>query len=662
MERASVACLLMDLLTTLGQSSRAVAVGLEYLRHLGVEWSLHPTDEDVRREYERFWSQLGSRAIEELIELPLMTDPASLATMDVLTKMVAPAFLSSREKNLAPLIICWAVNLSLERGNSDGSCATYVFFGCVAGAHFGDYESAYRFGRLGCELAERRGLKRFQARTYLSAGYHLIPYKKHVRTARDLLRRGFEIANKSGDGVVGWLGWHRSDYLVQNLLAAGDPLVEVQREVERGLAFARKMQLGHVIDIIQSYLGLVRMLRGSTSKFGSFNDEQFDEARLEARLASDTNSAPTEAWYHMRKLQAHFLAGDYAAALQAASRVERLHPLSLGLMFTAADYRFYSALSQAACYDSAPADERQRHLDALAAHHRQLQDWAENCRENFENRAALVGAEIARIDGRDVDAMRLYEQAIRSAHDNGFVHNEAIANELAARFYAARGFEKIAWVYLGDARHCYLRWGADGKVRQLEEMYPNLREEQPAPGPTSTIGAPVEHLDLATVIKVSQAVSSEMVLEKLIDTLMRTAIEQAGAERGLLILAHEPEQRIAAEAVAGGDAVVVHLSDEPVTAAAMPRSVLHYVIHARESVILHAAAQSPFADDPYIRERQARSNSLPALDQSGQAHRRALPREQSGAGRLRANPDRGAEAARFAGGDGAGERSLVRRP
>ena len=132
--------------------------------------------------------------------------------------------------------------------------------------------------------------------------------------------------------------------------------------------------------------------------------------------------------------------------------------------------------------------------------------------------------------------MRLYEQAIRSARDNGFVHNEAIANELAARFYAARGFEKIAWVYLRDARHCYLRWGADGKVRQLEEMYPNLREEQPAPGPTSTIGAPVEHLDLATVIKVSQAVSSEMVLEKLIDTLMRTAIEQAGAERGLLIL------------------------------------------------------------------------------------------------------------------------------
>src|SRR5271166_2535938 len=213
--------------------------------------------------------------------------------------------------------------------------------------------------------------------------------------------------------------------------------------------------------------------------------------------------------------------------------------------------------------------------------------------------------------------MRLYEEAIQSAREHDFMQNQGLAHEVAARFYAARGFDEIATLYLQNARHCYLRWGADGKVRQLEEMYPNLREEEPAPGPTSTIGAPIEHLDLATVIKVSQAVSSEMVLEKLIDTLMRTAVEQAGAERGLLILAHEPEQRIAAEAVAGGDAVVVHLSDEPVTAAAMPRTVLHYVIHARESVILDAAAQSPFADDPYIREREARSIlCLPLINQA----------------------------------------------
>ena len=240
---------------------------------------------------------------------------------------------------------------------------------------------------------------------------------------------------------------------------------------------------------------------------------------------------------------------------------------------------------------SASAGERrQQHLDAVAAHHKQLQLWAANCPENFENRAALVGAEIARLEGRELDAERLYEQAIRSARANGFIHNEALAYELAARFYAARGFEKFARVYLQDARYGYLRWGAEGKVRQLDEMYPHLRQEEPAPAPTSTIGAPVEHLDLATVMKVSQAISGEIVLEKLLDTLMRTAIEQAGAERGLLILARGAEQRIEAEATTSGDTVIVRLCDEAVTGAALPESVLHYVLRTREGVILDDAA------------------------------------------------------------------------
>ena len=252
--------------------------------------------------------------------------------------------------------------------------------------------------------------------------------------------------------------------------------------------------------------------------------------------------------------------------------------------------------------------ERQQHFEALAAHHRQLEVWAENCPENFENRAALVGAEIARIEGRELDAEHLYEQAIRSAHENGFVHNEALANELAARFYAARGFEKIAHTYLRDARYCYLRWGADGKVRQLDELYPHLKAEESLPDPTSTIVAPVEQLDFATVIKVSQAVSGEIVLERLIDTLMRTAIEHAGAERGLLILALGDEYRIEAEATTSDDTVTVGQRQASVTAEDLPESVLHYVIRTKESVLLDdAAAENPFSADEYIRRHHARS-------------------------------------------------------
>ena len=140
-------------------------------------------------------------------------------------------------------------------------------------------------------------------------------------------------------------------------------------------------------------------------------------------------------------------------------------------------------------------------------HHRQLEVWAEVNPDTFEDRAALVGAEIARIEGRVLEAQELYEKAIRSAHKHGFVHNEAIANELAGRFYTARGFEKIATTYLREARYCYLRWGADAKVRQLEQLYPQIKAEKAISDATATIHTPVEQLDLATVIKVSEAVS-----------------------------------------------------------------------------------------------------------------------------------------------------------
>ena len=340
-ERALVACLHIDLYTTVAQSSHAIAVGLDYLRHLGIEWSPHPTDDDVRREYDRIWLQLATRSIEDILELPLMTDPASLATMDVLTK-IAPAAFTLMEANFHALAVCWAANLSLERGNSDASCDVYVRLGFIAGDRFGDYKSGSRFGKVGYDLVERWGLKRFQARTYLLFAHFLIPYTRHVKAGRDLLDRGFEVANKIGDLM--FVGWYRGLYLIENLLASGDPLSEVQREAERGLAFAQKAQLVHVAYIVQTHLELIRTLRGLTRKFGSFDEEDGD-----ARFARNPNSAFAEWLYCVRKVQAHFHAGEYVLAIEAATRAQR-HTAS-GYLYQVADLHFYSALSHAAVCD-----------------------------------------------------------------------------------------------------------------------------------------------------------------------------------------------------------------------------------------------------------------------------------------------------------------------
>jgi PAS domain S-box-containing protein len=611
-ELARVACLRVDVYTTLDQSDRAVAACLDYLRHVGIDWSPHPTEEQGRREYQQIWSQLGSRAIEALVNLPLMSDPACLATVDVLTKMSPPALYT--DANLLCLAICRAVNLSLERGNGDGSCVAYVMLGMIAGLRFGNYEAGFRFGRLGCELVETRGLKRFQAGTYMSFANLVMPWTKHVRACRDLLRRAFDAANKIGDLTFAAFSCNNIN---TNLLAAGDSLAEVQHQIENGVEFAQKARFGLVTDIVAAQLELVRTLRGLTPIFGSLNSEQFDESRFEHHLTSNPALAAAECRYWIRKLQARFFAGDYAAALHASSKAQRLLWTSSSF-FEEAEYHFYSALSQAGCCDQATAGERQQHLNAVAAHHRKLQVWAKNCPENFENRAALVEAEIARLKGCELDSERLYEQAARSARANGFVHNEALARELAARFYAARGFEINSYAHLRKARQCYESWGADGKVRHLDQVHPHLRDEKPALIATGTIGAPVEHLDLSTVVKVSQAISGEIVPQRLIDTLMRTAVEQSGAERGLLVLLRGTKPQIEAEATSAGDTLILQQRGRTVTAAVLPESVLHYVLRTRESVILgDAATQNPFDADSYIRERKARSIlCLPLITQA----------------------------------------------
>jgi predicted ATPase len=580
---AAVARLRLTLYTTLDRTDRGVEVCLEYLRRGGTDWSPHPTRDQAQREYDRIWSQLGSRSIESIVDLPLMTDPEALAELDVLAEIVTPAEFT--DENLLLLVICRMVNLSLGHGNTDGSCFAYIYLGMIAGERFGDYEIGVRFGQLGYDLVEKRGLRRFEARIYLSLGDLVIPWTKHVRTARDLIHRAFDSANQIGDLTF---AAYSCFSLNANLLAAGDPLVDTHREAEKGLEFAQRTRFGLVIDTITAQLYLIRTLRGLTPKFGCFDDGQFDELRFERHLA-DPRLAFAECRYWIRKLQARFLAADYSSAIQASSNVERLLWTSRFTLFEGAEYEFYSALSHAAVWDSTTVDEQGQHFKAVTTHYKQLGVWAANCPENFVTRVALVSAEIARIEGRDFDAMRFYEQAIRSARENGFIHIEGIANEVAARFYLARGFERIAHAYLREARYRYLDWGAEGKVRQLDELYPHLRKEETVSAPTSTIGAPVERLDLATVVKVSQAVSGEIVLEKLIDTIMRSAIEHAGAERGVLILPLGVEQRIEAEATTRGDTIIVRLREALVAEAATPESIVHYVTRTQESVILDDA-------------------------------------------------------------------------
>ena len=602
----------LTLYTTLDRCDRAVDVFLEWLRSQGTLWSNRPKRDDVLREYERIWVLLGDRQIEELMDLPLVEDPEVLDTLDVFTEIVTPSILY--DEHFSTLVVCRLVTLSLEHGNSDAACFAYVWLAMFAGPRLGNYKDGFRFGQLGYDLVEKRGLTRYLARTYMSVGAMVMPWSQHVASGRELVRRAFDAAYRIGDLTFASYSW---DQLITICLAVGDPLAEVQTECENGLAFAKRVRFGLVIHLCGSQLGLIQTLRGVTPTLGCLDHDDYSEPEVERNLASNPNLVFAEFYYWTRKVQARVLARDYATAAEAAFKGQRLYWTSAA-MFETADFRLYAALAHAGAWNMASPEDRPKHFDALSGHYKQLELWAEHSPQTFENRAALVAAEIARIEGRILDAQDLYEKAIRSAHVHGFVHNEAFANELAGLFYESRGYEKIAISYLREAHYCYLRWGADAKVRQLEKLFPQIKAENASSDATTTIHTPIEQLDLATVIKVSEAVSGEIVLDRLIETIMRTALEHAGAERGLLILSGDDGYRIEAEATTSSHSVTVVLRQASVTAADLPGSILQYVLRTKEGVLLHdASGQNQFAADEYIQEHHARSVlCLPLLKQT----------------------------------------------
>jgi PAS domain S-box-containing protein len=601
-DSAAVTRVRINLYTNLDHSDSAVEVGLEYLRRFNGQWSPHPTEQDVRQEYDRLWQRLGPGSIEGLLDLPLMNDPDRCATMDVLTVLTSPALFT--DLNLFRLVVGRMAALSLEHGNSDGSCLAYVWLGGILGTYFGDYQAGFHFGRLGLDLVEKRGLDRLSARVYLVFAVHVAHWTQHLPTCRVFLRRAFEAAQNTGD--LTYAAYSCAD-LNTNLLASGDSLGEVEHEVENALEFVGKVRFGLISDLITAQHRLIRVLRGLTPDFNSFNDAGFNESRFEQHLDNNPRLIVAASRYWIRKLQACVYAGNGASAVAAASKAASLL-WTVPTQVELSEYHFYAALGRAACCDTAAAEERPQHLDALALHLKQISVWADNCPSTFANRAALVGAELARLEQRELDAERLYEEAIHSARENGFVQNEGLAHELASRFYGGRGFDTIARAYLREARRCYLRWGADGKVRQLEQLHPHLRDAPVPASPTTTIGAPLEQLDVGTVVKASQAVSGEIVLGDLIKVLLRLAVEHAGAERGLLILFSDDEPRIAAEATTGPGQLEVMLRQTAVSPTELPESVLHYVARTRESVILDdALAQNQFSADEYIRQKHVRS-------------------------------------------------------
>ncbi len=398
--------------TNLDQFDRAIAVGLDYLRSVGIDCGSTVTEDDVLLANKLLSQRFGSRPVEALADLPTMTDPVWIATMEVLTALIRPTMFS--DESLFRLVVIHMADLSLAHGNADGSYVAYMFLGILLTGH----HDRLRFGRLGIDLAERSGSCRFRAIAYLEFGNRVIPWSHPLKECRCWLETGFSAAQEAGESFIA--AYTRSA-LISNLLAAGEPLANVQQQAAIWFEFARNVRADVTRDQLAIQLGLIAALRGLAP----------ERAVLECLPSADPRARPSvvQCYYWISEIQLRFHAGDTQAAIMAAAQAAPLLwtlPSHIGTV----EYHFYAALSIAGHNDVVAPDDRTRHLQMLAEHHRQLTGWADHCPQNFASQAALVAAEVARIEGRDLDAMHHYEAAIRLAREHGFVQREAVANEL----------------------------------------------------------------------------------------------------------------------------------------------------------------------------------------------------------------------------------------
>jgi predicted ATPase/signal transduction histidine kinase len=613
------ACIFQD------RSLDAIKIGLPVLRQLGVKLPKNPTTLHILRGVLETKLALLGKPIEALSKLPPMTEAEPLAAMQVLSSIVSAAYLAAPQ--LVALITCKQVSLSVKHGNTALSAYGYAGYGLILCGAMGDIETGYRFGTLSVATLEHFSAKALKARIINLVENFIKHWKDPLHERLAPLLEGYQNGVETGD-------FEYAAYMVFNythfLYIIGRELSRVQKELEKYaqmIAQFKQEQTAHLQKIL---LQTVANLQGQCN----------DPCRLKGRYYDEDTIAFTAGnrlamfLFHCNKMLLSFLFQKHPQALEHALAAEQ--NLDGGLAFpNVSACHFHMALVRLALYPDAPKNEQKLILKKVASIQKNLKKWAGHAPLNNLHKWHLVEAERKRVSGDDFTAMKHYDQAITLAIKNDFPQEAALANELAARFHLSKGRTKLAKMYLQDAHYGYQQWGAAAKVKHLEEQYPewfsrvekrSATETLPTTlsmfsAGTSTSGTTSGILDLATVMKASQSISGEIILERLLEKLMRMAIENAGAQKGFLLLKKDGEWRIEAAGNVNAARITVLQSlplspdfseqkEEKENPARPDLSValIQYVDLTKEALVLdNAFEEGRFVNDPYIRRKQAKS-------------------------------------------------------
>jgi formate hydrogenlyase transcriptional activator len=584
----------------------AIRAGREGLALFGIVMPQSEADKAAALESEiaAIRRELAGTPIASLIDLPVLSDPQVKLCMRLLMNVWASAYIAA-DADLIDWIAAKMVRLSLAHGNTEESASGYVIHGITVGSRLGDYAAGHEFGKLALRVNERFDDLRSRAKVCEQFGCFVNHWREPLRDCMAHTQRGYRSGLESGDFtyatysifVESWYG-----LLVSRELRA------FQREYGPVVGFLRQIKYHTFADLQQLILNWGLALQGATGRPGSLSGDGFDE-----RAYRKTAAMPFFlVFYYVPKLHLLYTSGHYRAACAVARKAEGVIGSLTGTIWPAL-LLYYQALTLTALYPAATDRERREYWSKLQAAEARLRIWAENCPESYRHRHLLVAAEMARVEGRHSDAIEHYEAAIRAAERSDFLHDLALANELYGKLWRARGQDGVAAVYLSAAYRTYERWGAAAKVRDLLERHADVIRPGTARGggaattALATTEAPAGTLDFFTVLKATQAIAGRIDLSQLLATLLRILLENAGAQRGFLLLGEDGKWSVQAEGTAGsGDVRVLH--SVPVQGAALAATVVNYVRRTAEHVVLADASSEPaYASDPYVARHRPRS-------------------------------------------------------
>jgi GAF domain-containing protein len=601
-----------------------VVMGLKTLAMLGKSFPENSTRKHALKSLQQMQKVFVGRSVESLALLPDRTDPLQLIISDISLKTCAAAYYAKPE--YVPQLMLMGMRQALQYGNGPTNAASYAFYGVVLLGPSGKIDEAAKFGELALKLLERPKMAIYRCRTTWTVHGLLWPWKKPLNESLAPLAQGYLFGLEMGD-----LEFAANDAMLHAYytLYSGLPLAELEVQLSAYCNAIAQMQRPSILNAVKILWQAVQNLRGDGAEPAVLQGDICSAEQMrELLLRSDDRTFMCK--LYGTKLMLAYLFGDYEEASQYAMLTER-YTDSISGFFGIGVSCFFDALSRLALLPATPFHRRFVAFRKIADNQKKLRQWADHAPSNFLHKWYLVEAEVAHHRGKVTKANRAYDEAIRAARKYNFVHEEAIACERAAEHYLSQGIESVAMAYLQQAQHCYRRWGALAKVRKVAERYPQWLSEQDAvwsastqtTGPTfATSGGDTRMLDFVAMIRASQALSQEIVLEHLLKRLMNVAVESAGAQRGLLLLKKESDWFIEAEKleVQHVAAVLHQIISDPSDQLnlRLPISLFHYVINTKKSVVIHDAASDKLAaNDDYVQHHQPRSILIvPILRQS----------------------------------------------